>query len=204
MGPQKESVFSRLQRQKQDSISVLHGRSLRDIPGTEEWFHKKEVENPALDRDTRSRYNALSPEDQKKWTQSIQSAASPDPSLRTNQSLVDNIVNYTNAYDWQCIQGGKHDGMWVNKRYPNKIFDTGAVYDKIAGSWEYFPRSSTERDPEGMALHYELSSAGNTFAIIPNAWTAQEDTRRGRRERKATYRFQKRRDKKTRFEDLTK
>ena len=111
---------------------------------------------------------------------------------------VDGALRFLTGLELDTTQGER------DTVYPNKIFDTGAVYDKIAGSWEYFPRSSTERDPEGMALHYELSSAGNTFAIIPNAWTAQEDTRRGRRERKATYRFQKRRDKKTRFEDLTK
>jgi len=199
---QKEGINARLARAKLAHGASLGSKPLSATPGAQEWVDQKNRDNPLIPIDTRVRYDLLTPEEQDSWRKAVAFAPLPDPATRRNQVLLDNIIGFITACDWQYIEGGKHDGQWVNRRYPNKIFDSGRVYDRVDGSYEYFPVSSPGNDPEGIALRHETSGGGTWYTVKPNAWTAVEDTRRGRRSARASIRFDKRRAKRLRYEVL--
>lgn len=92
--------------------------------------------------------------------------------MHKQSALVDQIVNYTNANGWSQISGGEHDKKWVNPAYPDNIFNTGRIIEEATGDVIYFPISNMEDDPEGLALHYNISADGASYSIYHNGYTA--------------------------------
>ena len=51
-----------------------------------------------------------------------------------SSELVDKILAFINHGEWAQIEGGEHDGRWVNPRhYPDRIFETGRVTEAKTG-----------------------------------------------------------------------
>ena len=99
--------------------------------------------------------------------------------------LVDQILDFIDAGEWAQVEGGEHDGRWINpKHYPERIFDTGRVKEASTGEMHYFPLSGTEEDPKGLALHYKVSGCGLYYTIGPNIWREYHDPLRLKRERR--------------------
>lgn len=90
-----------------------------------------------------------------------------------NSKLIDNILNFIDKGGWLQIDDvdGDEDGKWVNQTYyPNRIFESGKVKEEKTGDIFYFPVSSTDNDPKGLALHYKMYNGGKNYTIHPNIW----------------------------------
>ena len=97
--------------------------------------------------------------------------------------LVDKILQFISSSGWAQIEGGEHDGRWVNpKHYPNRIFETGRVKEDGTGETHYFPLSGTEEDEKGLALHYEVYNGGAACTVAPNIWRRYTTYAQRRRE----------------------
>ena len=99
----------------------------------------------------------------RKWRPAIEEASI---------TLVDKILSFIDDGEWAQLEGGEHDGRWINARfYPNQIFETGWVREEKSGDVHYFPISGTgDKDPKGLALHYEMVGGGQNYTIQPNIW----------------------------------
>lgn len=87
--------------------------------------------------------------------------------------LIDNILNFIDKGGWLQIDdvGGDEDGKWMNPTYyPNMMFESGKVKEEKTGDMFYFPVSSTDNDPKGLALHYNTYNGGENYTIRPNIW----------------------------------
>tara|TARA_Y100000389_G_C17406524_1_gene488400 strand:- start:41 stop:871 length:831 start_codon:yes stop_codon:yes gene_type:complete len=95
-----------------------------------------------------------------------------------NQSqLIDRVVEYRNSNEWSQISGGEHDKKWVNPKYGDKVFETGRIIEEATGDVIYFPISNIEDDPEGIAMHYNVSQDGSSYTIYHNGFTAYGNAR---------------------------
>jgi len=89
--------------------------------------------------------------------------------------FIDKMLQYIDAGEWAQIEGGEHDKRWVNpKHYPSRIFETGRIKEADTQEYHYFPVSSTDDDPKGLALHHVVSAGGRSFTIEPNTWKLYE------------------------------
>ena len=90
----------------------------------------------------------------------------------SNSMLVDNILNFIDETEWAQIEGGEHNNRWINpKHYPNRIFETGLIKETGTEEIHYFPLSSTEEDPKGLAMRYQMiGGAGQYCTVVPNTW----------------------------------
>ena len=100
---------------------------------------------------------------------------------KRNQRKVDGIADHIDHHMWMRIDGGDHDGMWVNPAYESQVFASGKIWDIDNNEWFYFPVSNDETDPKGLAFNVSTSGGGMFTTISRNNWVSEEETRRGRR-----------------------
>ena len=100
--------------------------------------------------------------------------------------LIDNILNFIDEAEWAQIEGGEHDGRWINpKHYPNRIFETGRVKEAGTGELHYFPYSTTDEDQKGLAMRYQVSGCGQYYTVVPNVWQIYTSPLTIKREKRA-------------------
>ena len=108
-------------------------------------------------------------------------------------NFIDRVLDFIDQAEWAQIEGGEHNGRWINpKHYPERIFDTGRIKEMVTGEYYYFPHSSTDNDPKGLAFHYVVSDGGKRYTIKPNIW--QEYKSRGHRKSERRNRQKKQRE----------
>jgi hypothetical protein len=160
--------------------STLNKRDTDKIVGHRDWINAK---NSAFD-DMSNRYTGkgskvLSPNRNNLYKVEKNSS----DAIAHNRKLVDTIINFTIDNDWQQIDGGEHNNMWINSStYPDKIFAYGKITELSTGEVHYFPVSNNEEDPKGIAMHNIVNIGGKRCTVVTNQWTHMEDTRRGKRE----------------------
>ena len=150
-------------------------------PGSMGWLLEKRLRNPPIRFDTSSYWNSMNGEEQEKLTKILRDMKSPNQKLRQNRETVKNITAWTNGNNWMMIEGGEHNGKWVNPRYPTATFQSGKLFDISNNAYIYFPIGNSLTDPEGVACHYDVSVAGTRYTIMPNKWTAASSLRYHRR-----------------------
>ena len=164
------------------------------VPGSFEWVLDQRLRSPPTLKDTESYWRSLTPEEQDNLTEILRSRKGPNIALRENAALVSNLNRWTNGNGWMMIEGGEHNGQWVNPRYPSTTFQSGQIPDFANNTHIYFPIGNSLTDPEGIACHYEVLHAGTTASIKPNKWHEATTLRYHRRRRQhARRRAQKRR-----------
>lgn len=116
-----------------------------------------------------------------------------------SSKFIDKVLDFIDQAEWAQIEGGEHNGRWINpKHYPERIFDTGKIKEKGTGEYYYFPHSSTDNDPKGLAFHYVVSDGGKRYTIQPNIWKEyksrghRKSERRNRQKKQREYRQQAR------------
>ena len=109
-----------------------------------------------------------------------------------SSQLADQILDFIDAGEWAQVEGGEHDGRWINpKHYPERIFNTGRVKESSTDEMHYFPISGTDEDPKGLALHYNVTGCGQYYTIEPNIWRVYQDPLRLKRERRMKNRVER-------------
>jgi len=144
----------------------LVDREPHQIVGTSEWA---EVRARKAFLEGRSSSSCISPETRGRSLTKMKQ--------RTGAStqFIDKVLQYVDAGEWAQIEGGEHDKRWVNpKYYPSRIFETGRIKEANTQEYHYFPVSSTEDDPKGLALHHVVSGGGRSYTIEPNSWKLYE------------------------------
>ena len=171
--------------------------TLTAAPGTALWFEQKALirppRPPPYNTDMQNRLLSMTPEQAAAYQRYL-------PGSRTLKGveaggalqLCAKIRAWTEGNEWQCIDGGKLDGKWVNGQYPNEIFCSGRLTGGD-GEHVFFPLATGEADPLGITCRFELSAGGSQVAVLPNKWTRPTDTRRGRRAARTAARKRKRR-----------
>jgi hypothetical protein len=101
-------------------------------------------------------------------------------SMNKESNLIDNIVGWTNHHEWAQFDGGENDGKWVNPKYPDKIFNSGSIYERKTQEKTYFPISDLHEDPHGLALHYRLTPSGMRYEIKHNGFQRYGNPRQQR------------------------
>jgi hypothetical protein len=156
-------------------------------PGCNEWAMQKRLANSSFvsnaHRDPEAYWENLSEEEREKLTAHLATRRLPNIKNKANQALVFNISNWTNGNGWMMVDGGEHDGKWVNPKYNDIVFLTGRLYDNVLEENVYFPLGDSSNDPLGLACHYEISVGADYMFIQPNKWTSMGDTRQYRRKR---------------------
>lgn len=103
-----------------------------------------------------------------------------------NETLLSKIANWTYKNDWQMIDdpSNENNRKWVNKNYPNKLFECGRIDLEVAPNkmdFELFPLSDYADDPLGIACHFVISGDGQWSTVQPNRWVNHDSTRKGRK-----------------------
>ena len=160
-------------------------------PGSPGWVLEKMLTLPSLRTDPNSYWNSLSGEEQEKLTKVLQDMKSPSQELQRNRASVKHIRNWVTGNNWMMIEGGEHDGKWVNPRYPTTTFQTGRMNDMNNHSHVYFPIANSLTDPEGIACHYEMNAGGISYSIMPNKWISASTLRYHRRKQQHRRRRQR-------------
>ncbi len=170
--------------------------TLTAVPGSALWFEQKELvalpRPPPYDIDAQNRLLSMTEEQAdayKRYLPGTQTLGRGPPGV--NSQPYSDIQAWTEGNEWQRLDGGKHDGKWVNSQYPNEIFVSGRLTDSN-GDDVHFPLATNDADPLGIACLYELSAGGSRCRVRPNKWTRPTDTRRGRRAAKTAARKRKR------------
>ena len=185
-------VRSRTKRNPMRPLPREKDEYLLHPPGSMGWLLEKRLRNPPIRFDTSSYWNSLNGEEQEKLTKIIQDMKPPNQKLQRNRETIKNIIAWTNSNNWMMIEGGEHNGKWVNPRYPTTTFQSGKLFDITNNANIYFPIGNSLTDPEGVACHYEVSCGGELCTILPNRWTSASSLRYHRRK----YEHARRRDRK--------
>jgi len=154
-----------------------------EIPGTKEWRILNELKslkvkyNPKKSRE--NFFENSSVEDRKVYNKNIPRKIETNSN---NEKFIDNINQWVDGNGWQYIDGGEHNGSWVNSQYPNRIFNgVSSIIPTSEGSETVeFPVAALEDDLLGLACHYEVSNTGTKCKICPNKWTNHDSTYNGR------------------------
>jgi hypothetical protein len=161
--------------------------------GSYGWTLQQQLRSPMLTFDTNAYWNLLSPEEKAKLTQVLYDMKMPNFKFQKNKDKIRHIKNWTTGNDWMMIDGGEHDGKWVNPKYASEIFESGNIYDMRNETYIYFPIGNSLTDPLGIACHYETFCGGAQKDVFPNRWTPAASLRYHRR---AYERKQRRKEKK--------
>lgn len=178
MAYRKQSLNNRLRALPKTNLET---REPHEIVGTAEWAAVRR--NVAFLEGRATTMECSSGITRNELTHRERTKRRVDKGISTQ--LVDQILNFIDAGEWAQLEGGEHDGRWINpKHYPERIFDTGRVKEASTGEMHYFPISGTENDPKGLALHYKVTGCGQYYTIGPNIWKEYQDPLRLKRERR--------------------
>ena len=160
------------------------------IPGSVEWALEQRLRSPIIPKDTESYWSSLTGEEQENLTKILRDMKGPSARIRKNTELIRDITGWTIGNEWMMVEGGEHDGKWVNPRYPSEIFETGRLMDLSNNRHIYFPLANSLTDPEGVACHFEINAGGTQCYARHNKWTEAATLHYHRRARQRARRHQ--------------
>lgn len=153
------------------------------IPGSFDWLLEQRLRSPIIPKNTESYWSSLTGDEQMKLTQILRDMKGPSARIRKNTDLIRDITQWTIGNNWMMVEGGEHDGKWVNPRYPSEIFESGRLPDLSNNNYTYFPLANSLTDPVGIACHFEINAGGTQCYARPNKWTEAATLRYHRRAR---------------------
>ena len=171
---------------------ALEMREPHQIVGTNEWVAVRKEKAFLEGRSTSMESTGLSRNEL-----ALLARKRPTEDQGASPTLIDNILNFINETEWAQIEGGEHDGRWINpKHYPNRIFETGQIKEAGSGELHYFPYSTTDEDPKGLAMRFEVTGGGQYCTVVPNTWqiytspsTLKQEKREQRKENRDIHRL---------------
>jgi len=153
--------------------------------GGERWLAQKKAEFGKPRFDTDGYLDAMELNDRNKILegarQTICESSEKIMISRRNQRVIDKIADQIDMHMWMRVEGGDHDGRWVNPKYDNKIFGNSKIWDIDNKEWYNFPVGTDEDDPEGVGFNIAISGGGDISTVVHNGWKSDHSTRRGRR-----------------------
>jgi len=159
-----------------------------EIPGTFEWLLEQKLRSPPTLKDTGTYWSSLTSAEQDNLTHILRGMKGPDLTINANSNLVHNLNRWTDGNEWMMIEGGEHNGRWVNPRYPSTTYGSGRLKNIADNNYTYFPIGNSHTDPDGIACHYEINSAGTGYTVSPNKWSEAKNFRYYRRRRQWRHR----------------
>jgi len=177
-GNNKTSLSDRLSRMESSQLPPAD-----EIPGTKEWRILNELKSLKVKYNAKkSRENFFensSVEDRRIYSKNIPRTFETNSN---NETLIDNINEWVDGNGWQYIDGGEHNGSWVNPQYPNRIFKgvSSVIPTRDGSETIEFPIAAMDEDLLGLACHYKVQNIGTKCKILPNKWTNHDSTHSGR------------------------